>query len=135
MNLSAADGLFGKDLAEIDFLVSQTNTTAAGDHDGFVLEGVVDVGQPGVGTGRRLVDLGRTLHVESFVGTLMVEDRNEFVEPGLQLQEVGGRRLGGFFLQGEMHAFMVAILLRIARLDPLDANTEAKPPDGRLSIP
>jgi hypothetical protein len=51
---------------------------------------------------------------------------------GLLLQEVGGRRFGGFFLQGEMHA---AILLRMARLDPLDANAEAKPPDGRSYIP
>jgi hypothetical protein len=43
-----------KALAEIDFLVSQTNTTAAGDHDGFVVEGIVDVGQPGVGTGPKV---------------------------------------------------------------------------------
>jgi len=66
VNLFDADGLPGKDLAEIDFLVSQTNAAAAGDHDGFVVEGIVDVGQPGVGTGRRLVDFDRTSHVQSF---------------------------------------------------------------------
>jgi hypothetical protein len=49
------------------------------------------------------------------------------------LQEVGSRRLSSFFLQGEMHALMTAILLRMARLDPLDANAEAKPPDGEFA--
>jgi Sigma-70 region 2 len=41
--------------------------------------------QPGVGTGRRLLDLGGALHVQSFVGTLMVEDLHESVEAGLLL--------------------------------------------------
>jgi hypothetical protein len=63
----------------------------------------------------------------------MVEDLNEFVEAGLLLQEVGDRRLGGFFLQGEMHALMAAILLRMARLNALNANAEAKPPDGEFA--
>ena len=31
-----------------------------------------------------------------------------------------------------MHAFVAAILLRMARLDALNANAEAKPPDGSL---
>src|SRR5215471_15607504 len=62
--------------------VSQTDAPATGDHDGFVVEGIVDVGQAGVGTGRRLVDLGRTLHVQSLVRTLLVEDLHELVEAG-----------------------------------------------------
>ena len=41
----------------------------------------------------------------------MIEDRDEVVEAGLLLQEVFGRGLGGFFFQGEMHAFVTAILL------------------------
>ena len=39
----------------------------------FVLEGIVDVGQPGVGTQGRLVDLRRTLHVRGFWGALISE--------------------------------------------------------------
>ena len=45
MNFFDADGLAGKDLAEIDFLVAQTNAPATGHHDRFVMEGIVDVGQ------------------------------------------------------------------------------------------
>jgi len=44
---------------------------------------------------------------------------NEIAEAGLLLEEVGGGRLGGFFLQGEMHAFMAAILLRVANSAPM----------------
>jgi len=40
----------------------------------------VDVRQAGVGTRRRLIDLRRTLHVESFVRTLVVEDLDGLVE-------------------------------------------------------
>ena len=70
-------------------------------------------GNPGVGTRGRLVDLCRAFHVQSFVRAFVVEDLDEIIEAGLLLQEVRGRRLGGFFLQGEMHAFMTAILLGI----------------------
>ena len=58
---------------------------------------------------------------------------NEVIKAGLLLQEVGGGRFGGFFLQGEMHALMTAILLRMAGLDALDANAQAKPPDGEFA--
>jgi hypothetical protein len=32
-----------------------------------------------------------------------------------------------------MHAFVASILLSMARLDALDANAEAKPPDGKFA--
>src|ERR1700758_892508 len=66
VNLLDADGLSSKDLAEINFFVTQTDAATASDHDGFVVEGIVDVRQPGVGTRRRLVYLGRTFHIQSF---------------------------------------------------------------------
>ena len=65
--------------------------------------------------------------------TLLVEDLDELVEAGLLLEEVGGGRLGGFFFQGEMHAFMAAILLGMAGLDAFDADAQAKPPDGEFA--
>jgi hypothetical protein len=44
-----------------------------------------------------------------------------------------GRRLGGFFLQGEMHALVTTILLRSTGFDALDGNPEAKPPDRKFA--
>src|SRR5215471_5058777 len=85
MNLLDADGLSSKDLAEIDFFGAQTDAATAGDHDGFVVEGIVDVRQPGVGTGGRLVDLRRAFHIQSFVWALVVKDLNESVEVSLLL--------------------------------------------------
>ena len=43
------------------------------------------------------------------------------------------RGLGGFFLQSEMHALVTAVLLRMARLDPFNANPQAEPPDRELA--
>src|SRR5215467_3570460 len=81
-------------------------------HTNITLPRRVDVRQPGVGTRGGLVDLRRAFHVQSYVRALVVEDLNEFVEASLLWQEVGGRRLGGFFLQGEMHALVTTIGLR-----------------------
>src|SRR5262249_43701433 len=133
VNLLDADGLSSKDLAEINFFVAQTDAATAGDHDGFVVEGIVDVRQSGVGAQRGLIDLRRTFHIQSFVRALVVEDLNEFVEAGLLLQEVGSGRLGGFFFQSEMHALVTTILLGSTGFDPLDANTQAKPPDSKFA--
>jgi hypothetical protein len=40
----------------------------------------------------------------------------------LLLQNVGARRTGGFFLQGEMHTFMTAVLLGMNGPDPLNGD-------------
>src|SRR5215470_13901272 len=125
--------LTGKNLAEVDLFVAQTDAAAAGDHDGFVVEGIIHVGQSGVRTRGRLVDLGRTFHIQSLVWTLVVEDLNEVIEAGLLLQEIGGSGFGGFFFQSEVHALVTAILLGVTRLDAFDADAEAKPPDGEFA--
>jgi hypothetical protein len=133
MNFLDADGLAGKDLTEVDFLGAQTDSAATGNHDSFVVEGVVDVGQSLIEAGGGLIDFGRILHTEGLVRALIIKDFDEFVEPGLLLQEVCTGRLGGFFFEGEMHAFAAAILLRMARLDAFDANPQARPPDGEFA--
>ena len=51
----------------------------------------------------------------------------------LLLQEFAAGGLGGFFLQREMHAFVTAVLLRMAGLDALDANAQPQPPDRQLA--
>jgi len=67
------------------------------------------------------------------VRALEIEDFHELIEAGLLLEEVVSGRLGGFFLQGEMHAFVAAILLRMAGLDTFNANAQAEPPDRELA--
>ena len=64
---------------------------------------------------------------------LIVEALEEVVELRLLLQEVLCGRLGGFFLQGEVHAFVTAILLRMAGLDAFDVDTKPQPPHGELA--
>jgi len=113
--------------------LTQANSTAPGDHDGLIVERIVDVRQSGIGTRRRPIDFGRTLHVQGFVRTFVVEDLDELVEPSLLLQKIPSGRLGGLFLQREMHAFVAAVLLRVARLDPFDADAQPQPPDGQFA--
>jgi hypothetical protein len=40
-----AHGLAGEDRAEIDFFLAQTDAAATRDHDGFIVEGIVNVSQ------------------------------------------------------------------------------------------
>ena len=61
-----------------------------------------------------------------------IELVHEVVEAGLLLQAVQAWRAGGFLLQGEVHALVAAVLLRMARLDALDGDAEAQPPDREL---
>jgi hypothetical protein len=57
------------------------------------------------------------------VRPLVVEFAHEGVEASLLLQAVHARRAGGFLFQGQVHALMTAILLRMTRSDAL--NREA----------
>ena len=52
-------------------------------------------------------------------------DLSKVIKSLLLLQEVVCRRFGGLFFQSQVHAFMTAVLLRIARLDALDCDAEA----------
>jgi hypothetical protein len=45
-----------------------------------------------------------------------------FFEACLLLKEICGSWFGGFFFQSEMHTFVTAVLLGMARLDALDAD-------------
>ena len=56
------------------------------------------------------------------MGPFVIEFVQEDVELGLLLQNVGARRTGSFSFQGEMHAFMPAVLLGMTRADPLNGD-------------
>jgi len=104
-----------------------------GNDNGSVVKGVVDVRQSLVRTRRSLIDIRWTLHGESFVRSFVVEGLDEFVEARSLLKEIGGCWFGSFFFQGEMHAFMTAVLLGMPGLDPFDADAQPKPPDRQLA--
>jgi len=67
------------------------------------------------------------------VRAFVVEDLHKLVKARLLLKKIGGRGLGGFFLQGQMHAFVTPVLLRMGRFDPFDADAQAQPPHGELA--
>jgi hypothetical protein len=56
---------------------------------------------------RGRIELARHAHVQGLMRALVIEAREERVEAGLLLQKVGGRGLGGFGLEREMHAFIL----------------------------
>lgn len=55
----------------------------------------------------------------------MVVVLDEVIELGLLLQEVLSRWLGRFLLQGQVHALMPTILLRLTGLDAFEGDAEA----------
>ena len=61
-----------------------------------------------------------------------IELVEEDIEAALLLKAVKSRRPGGFFFEGQMHAFVAAVLLRMAGLDAFDADSEPEPPHREL---
>jgi hypothetical protein len=115
------------------FLV-KTQTAATGDHHSAIVEGIGRLCDALMGSGRRRVDLGWALHFQRRMWPLLVELFDEVVELGLLLQNVGASGTGGFLFEGEMHAFMTAILLRVAGLDAFEPNSQPEPPNAYETI-
>ena len=112
-----------RDTLRLIFFVVQAKTSAAGDHDGAVVERIVRFGNASIGAVGSRVDLDRAFHGEGLMRSFVIEFVQEGVELGLLLQDVGTRWAGGFFLQSEMHACMPAVLLGMAGTDPLDGDS------------
>jgi len=99
VNFLDADGLAGEDLAKVNLFAAQTDAAATGDHNSFVVQGIIDVRQSLVEAGRGSKDLSGTLHAPSLVRAFLVEDLDEVLEAGLLLQEIPSSGFGGFLLQ------------------------------------
>ena len=61
----------------------------------------------------------------------VVEDVAEVVEVALLGTEVCLRRSSGFALEGSMHSFVTAVLLRLTRFDGLRTDAEPDPPGAQ----
>ena len=110
--------------AEIDLLTVQTDSAAAGDHDSAVVKGVVRLGESFIRAAGGSINLGRALHPECLVRTFPIEFLDERIELSLLLEDIGAGRPRRFLLQSQMHAFMAAVLLRMARPDALNADAQ-----------
>jgi hypothetical protein len=116
----------------MDLLAVHADATAGGHDDVAVMEGIADVRQAAIRTRRCNIDIGGTLHAQGVMRSFAIELVNEVIELFLVLQRVYRRRAGRLFLEREMHALMATVLLRMARLDALDLNTEPEPPHRKL---
>ena len=63
---------------------------------------------------------------------LIVVAFDEVIELGLLLQEAAGGRFGGLQLEGQVHALVAAVLLRVAGFDAFDGDAKPEPPDREL---
>src|SRR5947207_7763039 len=110
----------------------QAEPSTGGDKNLAIVERIDQFGQAAVRAWCGKVEFGRASHIERLMGPFSIELADEGVEAFLLLQAVGARRAGRFPLEREMHALMAAILLRMARFNPLDPNTEPEPPHRQL---
>ena len=147
---------FWIDDAEIDFGVTHQPITVSGlgDADGFASQGLaykygaatpLDLtagshaphGVAGVVprlsellwvmAGRGLIDTGRRFLADRLVRAMVVVVIAESIEALLLFAWARCRRPGGLLLQGSVEALMTAVLLRLARLDPLEGDTRLEP--------
>jgi len=58
-----------------------------------------------------------------------IEFIHESIEAGLLRQAILASRLRCFFLQGQVHALVPAILLGMSGFDPLDRDAQTQPKD------
>jgi hypothetical protein len=80
--------------AEIDFLFVEADSSAAGDKSCPIMERIGEFSDAAIRSRGRFVDLGGVLHMESFMGALVVEFMSEGIELGLLLKGSWNRRAG-----------------------------------------
>ena len=80
------------------------------------MEGILELGQALVGSACGAVALCGALHAGGLVRSFLVEFFEKVIEAGLLLQAVRAGRSGGFLFEGEVHALMAPVLLRVSWL-------------------
>ena len=82
--------------AEIYFLFENADPSAVGNQNCPIVERIGEFCDAAIRPRRRYVDVGGVLHIESFMGALVVEFMNEGIELSLLLKEVGTGGPGSF---------------------------------------
>lgn len=93
------------------------------------MEGVLRGLRRGIGACGGCIDIRGIQAGQGLVRPFMVVYPDKVVEARLLLQGVEGGGPGGFFLEGQVHTFMAAVLLGLSGLDAFDADAKAQPPD------
>lgn len=117
------DVFLAEDVADIDPVVMPPDPAILAHAPDFLVRRILE-GQQLIGERPRrgLVDRRRWTLAQRLVRPLLVERVPEAIE--------GGRSLR-LRLQGAMHAFVPAILFRVARLDELRPDPQAQPPHAQ----
>src|SRR4051794_22339817 len=102
---------------------------SAGGHDVAIVQRVGDVWQPAITSSWTRIQFGGGLHGHRFVRPLGIELAHERIEAALLLEAVHPWRPRGFLFQGQMHALVATVLLRMSGPDALDGDAQSQPPD------
>ena len=89
----------------------------------------------GEGSRRWRVHLGRAFAVQRLMRPLVVALLAKSVEAFLLLQRMLSCRSRGFGLQCPMHPLVLAVLLRVPRIDAFVHNPQSHPPHGQPREP
>ena len=119
------DGLTGQHRADEDEVATPPDlavATYAPLDKAFRVDGVGDA--VGIGPGRGAVDAGRRLEAEGLMRPFVVEDVAEGIEAQLLFAGRGRGWQTAIQLQGEVHALMPAVLLRVAWVDAVGPDPE-----------
>jgi len=120
VGLDDADRLSDESLAQEDATAEPLDLAVAAYPSHLMIGGILRFSEPtGVGSRRRLIMCGRGIETKRLMRALLVEDPSEVVETLLLRPLIGCRRVRGRLLQRSVHPLMTAVLLRLARRDPL----------------
>src|SRR3989454_6723290 len=133
VDLLEADVFADADRGDVDPAAVPPHAPAGADVPDFEAVRGLEGGQPSPPRPRRrAVTRRRRLLVERLMGPLVIELLAEDVEAALLRRETARRRPRGLRLQGTVHPFMPAVLVRAPGLDELRQNAEADPPRREL---
>jgi len=129
VDFAQAKDLACKDLAAIDLALSDTDAPAPSDADGAIMEWIFRIPGRHIDPRRRCIEIAGTGPAQRLMRTLVVVNIDEAIDAFLLLEKVEGGRLCGFLFQGQVHAFVPAVLLGTPWPDAFDSDAKSQPPD------